>query len=188
VVIAATNVVRFRVNAGMRAGLGVSGDPQRGETLLVLRNNYDLDVYNGEQITFDGWSHAPDEAVQVRDRYTGAEAAVRFGEAVIGDQRAVIAVEELHGELPEIGGLTLSIAAEAWARTRNLWAGERPTPFLQANFGYCYTAHKSQGSEWPYALVMLEPNVKMNSEDGRRWAYTAVTRAKNMAAVFYGRV
>jgi ATP-dependent exoDNAse (exonuclease V) alpha subunit len=59
-------------------------------------------------------------------------------------------------------------------------------PVLHANYGYCFTAHKAQGSEWPWALVVLERSVNLGTEDGLRWCYTALTRAKTMAAVFQG--
>lgn len=188
IVIAATNNVRFRVNAGMRENLGMADFwPHPMEPFLVLRNNYDAGFYNGEQVSFTGWKTQPDVATPVQDRYTGVKADVFFGEAIIDSQPCIICVNQLHGGL-DIGGYTLSIAAELWARQHNCWHGEKLTPFLEVNFGYCYTAHKSQGSEWPYAVVLLEPNVKLDTEDGKRWAYTAVTRAKTAAAIFYGRI
>lgn len=189
VIICHSNNCRFRVNEGMRMSIGIgNGPPQVGEPLLVLRNNYDLDLYNGEQVAFGGWTKEPTETQHVRDRYTGAEADIAYGCATVDGRQAVVALQELTGSVPEIGGLALSIGAEAWARQHGCWTGEKVTPFLQANYGYCYTAHKSQGSEWPYALVIVEPSVKLDREEGRRWAYTAVTRAKTMAAVFFGKI
>lgn len=189
VIISATNNTRFRVNEGMRVGLGFKdGNPVEGEPLLILRNNYDVNKYNGEQVEFRGWTTPPGETQHVRDRYSGVEADVRYGVAGVDGEHALINVEELSGGIRDVGGLALSIGAEAYARRNNLYDGERVMPFLQANFGYCYTAHKSQGSEWPFALVMLEPNIKMDTEDGRRWSYTAITRAKTAAAIFYGKV
>jgi len=41
--------------------------------------------------------------------------------------------------------------------------------------GYAMTGHKSQGSEWPYVIVILDP-----AEDrvaSREWIYTAISRA-----------
>jgi exodeoxyribonuclease-5 len=42
------------------------------------------------------------------------------------------------------------------------------------DYGYCVTAHKAQGSEWPYVLILEEISSKW---DARRWRYTAATRA-----------
>lgn len=44
------------------------------------------------------------------------------------------------------------------------------------DFGYCITAHKSQGSEWDNIIVYEQICSKW---DHRRWAYTAASRAKN---------
>lgn len=47
---------------------------------------------------------------------------------------------------------------------------------VYADFGYCITCHKSQGSEWPSVLVWDEwmpPKIW----DMKRWRYTAITRA-----------
>ena len=51
-------------------------------------------------------------------------------------------------------------------------------PFLHANWGYVYTTHKSQGSQWPSAMVVIEPSVRVRTTEGRRWLYTALTRAE----------
>jgi len=190
VIISNTNDTRFRVNYAMRDALhpGQYG-PQPGEPLLILRNNYEFGAYNGEQLTFEGWTVPPDQPMHVHDRYTNAEADVYFGEAKIDGRAAIIAIEQLHGSTKDIGGYALATAGELWARQHGCYTEDDcPTPFVEANFGYCYTAHKSQGSEWPCALVMVEPRVRLDEEDGRRWAYTAITRAKTSAAIFYGRI
>jgi exodeoxyribonuclease-5 len=43
-----------------------------------------------------------------------------------------------------------------------------------ADYGYCITCHKSQGSEWDNVLVIDE---QCNKWEPRRWRYTAITRA-----------
>lgn len=196
VVISYTNATRFRINHGMRAQLfggEPPAQPQAGETLLCLKNNYMVGVYNGEQVAFGGWDRAPDEALQVKDRYSGGEAPIRFGVAHVDGGRCILALEELEGQTGKLGGGALLSGAGEYARKHGLWTEDErgrqvPLPYLQANYGYCLTAHKAQGSEWPYALVIVEPSVRLNTEEGRRWCYTAVTRAKTLAAVYYGRV
>jgi exodeoxyribonuclease V alpha subunit len=41
--------------------------------------------------------------------------------------------------------------------------------------GYAITGHKSQGSEWPYVIVMLDP--AGDRVASREWIYTAISRA-----------
>lgn len=49
---------------------------------------------------------------------------------------------------------------------------------LLVDFGYCITVHKAQGSEWDRVMVYDE-GLRGDSEERKRWLYTAVTRAKN---------
>lgn len=44
-------------------------------------------------------------------------------------------------------------------------------------FAYAITAHKAQGSQWPYVIVIEENMFKQTTEIKRRWLYTAITRA-----------
>jgi exodeoxyribonuclease-5 len=196
VVICHRNVTRFKVNIGVRASLGITDElPQPGEPLLVLKNAYDIGLYNGETTVFPGWSKPPGQPDRVYDRYKQIEEHARFGGIAVertidGKKSAVpatLAVEELHGRLTAGNGAIAS-AAGRWARTKQLFVGDNVAPHLHANFGYCYTAHRGQGSQWPYVVVLLESSIRLNEEDGRRWAYTAVTRAQTMTAVHYGNI
>jgi exodeoxyribonuclease V alpha subunit len=45
--------------------------------------------------------------------------------------------------------------------------------------GYCITGHRSQGSEWPVTIVLLD---QWNGQNvmGREWVYTVLSRARNV--------
>ena len=90
-----------------------------------------------------------------------------------GKNNAVLAVEELHGRLT-LSMKAISTIAAKWARRENLYCGDAVAPHVAANFGYAFTAHKSQGSAWPYVFVILEPSIRLSEEEGSRWVYTAV--------------
>ncbi len=182
------NTTRFTVNAALRTALGKHGEtPEVGEPLMVLKNTYEAGVLNGETVLFEGWKVPPDTYEHVKDRFTHEEEDVRFGATTIGGVVVSLALEELHGRT-KTSARAISIAASRWARMQGLYTQGELAPHVSANFGYCYTAHKSQGSEWPFVLVILEPSIRLNEEEGRRWMYTSVTRAKTAVAIYAGRI
>jgi exodeoxyribonuclease-5 len=184
------NTTRAAINAGVRMMLGINDEqPQPGEPLVVLKNTYEAGLVNGESCEFGGWEIVPDVFERVFDRYKNVEEATRFGATRVGaDQtRVVISLEELHCRL-SAGPRAIEIAAATWARVNRVLAGDTVAPLLHANFGYGWTAHKAQGSEWPYVLVVVEPSVRLDEDEGRRWVYTAITRSREATAVYIGRI
>jgi exodeoxyribonuclease V len=185
-VICHTNATRHKINKEVRATLGYDELPQREEPLLVLKNNYALDRYNGEVVTIAGWVRPPDQAVRISvlDRKTNIAGFLSYARADIegSDKTAIVCLEEIAGETHgKIGEYWIGKGAkQAW---KEMAPGEaevdesRP-PYLSANFGYCLTAHKAQGSEWDNVIVVGEGNVMNGDVSSRRWLYTSLTRAK----------
>lgn len=115
--------------AGERIGLG-GGWLRVGDRVLQLRNNYELDVFNGDVgsvIAFD----------QENDSVT-----VRFGE------------RQLSYGANDLGEIALA---------------------------YAITIHKSQGSEYPCVVVVLDPQHYMLLQ--RNLLYTAMTRGRKLVIV-----
>lgn len=190
IVVCHRNVTRFRINAGIRQALGIYDEmPQVGEPLLCRKNSYTVGLMNGETFKFGGWVVPPMQIEQVHDRYKDVKETARFGAIEVGRKNliATIAVEELHGRL-ESGLKAIEIAANQWTRLEQLYTGDNLSPHLHVQFGYCYTAHAGQGGQWPFVLVILEPSIRLNEEEGRRWLYTSITRSSSMTAVYYGNV
>lgn len=55
------------------------------------------------------------------------------------------------------------------------------------DLAYAITAHKSQGSEWPAVVILLDASNGAARVAGREWIYTAISRAKE-ACVLVGRL
>lgn len=204
-VIVHRNATRTAINRAVRAERGLpEGDLGVGEPLLVTQNNYGVNLYNGEIVPFQGWIVPPTVPVPVYDRFTRHEAPVRFGLAHVGHPAepavAILALEDVDGTLPkEIGGKALALATIEWAarfasewftfqdvwnaQLRHYETRELPPPLLRANHGYAMTCHKMQGSQAPLVFTLIEPTVKLREEEGRRWLYTAITRAEKTAAI-----
>jgi len=175
------NATRHVINSAIRQQLGLSdGQLQDREPLLVTRNNYQVGLYNGEVVDVLG----PPEAINahpiaVRDRFKGGSCFVNcFWVKVNGSEgkvKVLVADREIFGTAENVGEHIIRRACQ------DLFPGRKDDPkppYLHSNLGYALTCHKSQGSEWDEVLVVMESSVRLNTEDGRRWAYTAVSRAQ----------
>lgn len=185
VVICHRNETRHWVNSGIREMRRLSAvDAHPGEPVLVLRNNYKLGVFNGETHKFIEWVEPPMGKHIVYDRWQDVREESRLGIARLMtddglDFQAVVLVEELFGRL------------KAGFRAMDTTAGvvHGGHEVIHANFGYTMTCHKSQGSEWGEVLIAWEPSLRFwgdSREDSLRWAYTAITRAKEKCSISLG--
>lgn len=176
VVICHRNITRHALNTEVRKAKQL---PEKtlaeGELLLVLKNNYELNRFNGEVLKFDGWKRTPSRQWQIYDRYKDKEDSASFGLASVEGTEVVLVPKAVMGGLDHLG----ISAIEQVAKT----AIGKEYSYLHANFGYTLTAHKSQGSEWNDVLVIVERSVRPFTRDGMRWMYTAVTRARHHVAI-----
>jgi exodeoxyribonuclease-5 len=186
------NATRYRLNTDVRQALGFKPDSiQPREPLLVLQNNYFLDRYNGELVRFESWEAPPSTATTtvVRDRWANVSLEMAFGLASVENGRCLISPDEVTGraEGAGVGARSIRRTSEEIYTEKLAPVGrdeleneEVPSPpHLHCNYGYALTCHKSQGSEWPEVLVIIEPSLRVLGEiERRRWLYTAITRAK----------
>lgn len=175
------NVTRQDLNMRVRALKGLTpGKLQLGEPILVMRNNYDADVFNGEVHNVDSlWELGTETCV---DRYQSLSLDIDFDYVRTADTEFVVARPEVFGKLPP---KFYSGALSAGSRRLIRELEYDKTPFVQANMGYVLTCHKSQGSEWDSVLAVFEPSMRLNEPNARRWAYTAITRSKKTLRVTF---
>lgn len=178
------NDTRFALNEKIRKMRGYEGTLQPGEPLMIIKNNYQLFVYNGEIYPLLAWEDVTNAKHKVHDKWKKITEETRFGQATLqyDEQmtfKAVLAEEEAFGRL-KVNGLAME-------RTGDILFTKEP--YIHANLGYALTAHKSQGSEWNDVLVILEPTIRFwgdNRTQALRWAYTAITRAKKNCTLALG--
>ncbi|MBM0274113.1 ATP-dependent DNA helicase [Micromonospora tarensis] len=174
-VLVGRNATRWQAVHLLRALRGLTGGPQPGDRIICLANSGQAEVFNGQQ--FDVLDAHQDART---DRY---QLVVRDD---TGDER------------------TLSV----WASGFRDLEGEKQAKrdgrgtVVAATFAQAITTHKSQGSQWPRVLVVDESSVFYNAAyrehvkelgsaaasieghiNGRRWLYTAVTRASHQAVI-----
>jgi exodeoxyribonuclease-5 len=187
------NDTRHKLNRVIRQKLNLGSDVLEGEPLLVLRNTYEIERYNGEVVTFQGWKQYDATQIGVRDRFKNISAMMSFGvglvDAINGEKAPVLlSPEQVHGENGAMNqGVIFKAGKRYYGDTYHDEERDGPLyedgmymgpPHLHCNFGYALTCHKSQGSEWPQVLVLIENSTRPTTYEGRRWLYTAITRAK----------
>jgi len=185
VVIVHRNETRHWANVEIRKVRGFPSEVQSGEPILVLKNQYDLQAFNGETYRFDSWHERTPTQHTVMDRWAKTREKTGFGIANLSDGerglefRGIIAEEELSGKLKSGFGAIEKTGAILF----------RGLPMIHANFGYAMTVHKAQGSEWPEVLVGMEPSIRFwgkSREESLRWMYTATTRSREKCFISVG--
>lgn len=199
VVIAHKNETRMGLNLKVRERLGKpAGVLTSGEPMLILQNSVRAQVFNGETPIFTGWSAAPGAGHQLYDSLRKEEGMGTFGLALVGGKEFYVCPERIFGKLEKLRPQVFSKRVKAVYGQGNIDEREARTmsavelekrlgkPYVDANLGYCLTAHKAQGSEWEQVIVCLESSVNTKNDEGLRWLYTSLTRSRSRVQVCLG--
>jgi exodeoxyribonuclease-5 len=151
IVLCGFNPTRARINKRIRKHNGYTEELCPGERLVILRNNFDFGVFNGQLVT-------------VRDILEKSQLCI------------TVRVETDDSEI-----LELPLIREQFGKFCTLTGDFRK--YVLADYGYCLTVHKSQGSEWDSVLVIDE---QCEYWSASRWRYTAITRAAKELKYYVG--
>jgi len=164
-----SNRRRWSLINAMRARLGFpAGQVVPGDRIMCLTNNKDLAVFNGQQFIVHGVTPA-----------------------ALGPTLAVEDEDGRHRTIPVFGDGFAGQAEQDLAKRSG--AGVKGGRML-ATFANAITVHKAQGSEWQHVYVVNEaPGVAAMTAKregavagvtaGRRWLYTAATRASERVTI-----
>jgi exodeoxyribonuclease V len=158
-IICGLNSSRIQLNNIMRQEFGFDSHIPTGpeEKIICLKNDSKLGLLNG---TFLELSNIVDE----HSLYFSATVKDEFGKSVSPNSLRIYK-----------GHFDDHVKLDKFRNDRD-WKAKK---FLtEATFGYCLTAHKSQGSQWEN-IVVWDDNMGRTPDDRARWLYTAITRAES---------
>lgn len=174
-VLVGRNATRWQAVHLLRALRGLVGAPQAGDRIIALANSGEAEVFNGQQF----------DVIDALDSDR--------------DDRHILVVRD-----DEVGERTLTCWASGFVDLEGEKQAKRDGrgTIVAATFAQAITTHKSQGSQWPRVLVVDESSVFYGAAyrehaktlgpaaasieghiNGRRWLYTAVTRAAEQAVI-----
>lgn len=185
-VLVGTNATRWQAIHLLRSLRGQVGpEPVQGDRVIVLANNADQDVFNGQQFLVEACEPDPKRDDRMRLK-------------VVDD-------EDRPRTLTTWRSGFVNLEGEKLAKR------EGRGGVVAATFGQAITTHKAQGSQWDQVLVVDEANVfariaaKTKGQTrsatgipdrgrtaeaghlaGQRWLYTAVTRAAQQVVMVPG--
>ncbi len=157
------NTSRVKLNASARAARWRDPEkPEVGDSIVCLKNDWNVGIYNGMTGVIAGLS----VAAQKDGKVISYEADVK----------------DCSGQLMYSG----LIAGQQFNAPETLKFGKHEQKEIGQlfDYGYCLTVHKAQGSQARRVVLIEERSKHLSDEDGRRWLYTGVTRAEEELYIF----
>lgn len=158
------NATRVHVNRNVRWHLGYTGKPPQAREPLIALRNYPP-IYNGMRGLLTEEATSP-----YKDEWWLMRAKIEFPDEGLPEKEHDICRDQFHRTRPfeSIDDLkTAGIDVHSMGGAGRLF-----------DFGYAMTVHKSQGSQFKHAVVVVDWKQDYSNENTRRLAYTAVTRAQ----------
>jgi exodeoxyribonuclease V len=164
IVLCALNKTRVTLNKIIRDKMGfTSPDPYPGDRIVFLRNNNQTGILNGMlgQVMFMLWEGKNIYNMSVKlDYYEEPYGGLVFN-GCFGQEKYEEVCNDIHKKEYQ------EIIQNSQYKAIDL-----------CDWGYCISAHKSQGSEFKRVVCFVEKSYYWDSEYMKKWLYTAVTRAK----------
>lgn len=177
-IICATNAKRNLINTNMRTIKGFGPEPEVGDKIISLRNQWDFFSRGKNPVPLTNGSIGTIVNSQYRTArvpFWISQSAVPFLYTTMvdenGDQFDYIPIDY---KALTTGEKFLTGKQEYQMRQYKDCAD----PPFEFSYAYGITCHKAQGSEWGKVLV-IEERFPFDKEEHARWAYTAATRASD---------
>jgi len=178
-IICATNATRVALNNQMRDLLGHEGDPEDGDKVICLKNNWEIFSDDENPLVNGTIGYLKNSFSTYINLPARISSDGRIKKVDIVKAEFISDTGESYGDLDMDKKLILTgepgLDWKTTYKMRRNWKYMNMVP-EQFTYGYAITCHKAQGSEWDKVLV-IEEGFPYVSEEHKRWLYTACTRA-----------
>lgn len=163
-IISGTNKTRRIINREVRKSLGRNGTIDSGDRLIILKNNAEVNVYNGQQIT-------------AKDIGTHKQLEVYVPWDKIWVTLTIVNIRTTDGETHKV---CLNPIIQDTFNVNTIKVEQHPD-LIFVDYAYCANVHKMQGSTFKSTLVYADDLywMKRNGDMYDRGLYTAITRASH---------
>lgn len=183
-ILVGTNAVRNQINIKVRELLGRSEEPETGDRIVCLKNEWDITSRDGNALVngTTGYLKQPFQKTELIANKAGGGSIETIHSTIIcddDDRFYDISLDpfELKTGTPQITDWKRISRIKKFYNTPYMAERGIQCPLPQSfSYGYAMTCHRAQGSEWDQVLV-LEEFFPFDKEEHKRWLYTAVTRA-----------
>lgn len=185
-IICATNKTRVAINNHMRQLYGFSGDPQKGDKVICLKNDWETFDSDGNPLV-NGTIGTLRNSPELRYKYLHKWVSIPPEKHKIPYYKVAINTDEDTEFAPLDADAQLFTQPEPWLDDyeSNIVANTKKAgATLPHEFTYAYavSCHKAQGSQWNKVLI-IEEDFPFNREEHKRWLYTSLTRAASKAVI-----
>jgi exodeoxyribonuclease V alpha subunit len=138
---------------------GVPGCKFRiGDKIVNTKNDY-----------FPSVNYESDEELQVNERGDVYVANGELAEVIEVQKKLIVA---------KLNSPSRTIRIPFGQTSESASDDDAPSTGCSWDLGYALSVHKSQGSEWPIVITMLDESMGAKMVCDRAWLYTAISRAK----------
>ena len=184
-IICAKNETRIALNNQMRDLLGRSGDPQDGDKVICLKNNWDIYSTNDNPLVNGTVGYLKNKYNTFLDIPYYLTKERKNKKLNLINAEFISDTEENYGTLSMDKQFFLTGESGLDYKTSYLMGKDKhfrsciPNQFT---YGYAITGWKAQGSEWENVLV-IEEGFPYNKEEHKQFLYTCATRASKKLVI-----
>ena len=183
-ILVGTNAVRTQINNKARELLGRGEEPEPGDRIVCLKNEWDITSRDGNALVNGTTAYIKQpfqKKLLIANKAGGGEINALSSTLICDDDDRfydiILDPMELKTGVPQITDWKRISRIKKFYNTPYMMERGVQCPLPQSfSYGYAMTCHRAQGSEWDKVLI-IEENFPFDREEHKRFLYTAITRA-----------